>query len=695
MATWVIWGIFVGVGALLGFVGYHFSLRTLRVVGTVTGLALVLAVTAYGLRHAASTTANFESALALGADKVAAVLFQPLRPGHHVPAPGRAGWVVISVLLLLGYRELEAWSLHWQAPQLDTSKLAEGQPSIKPDGAPREPAGGLTDGQRHDQLAAALKFRLAAIEVRAPAILPGGSRSVGLATIAESSGVGGAGLAGAIIRFFGMLWPNPRQVQLRVWVEPGPTGADEKTARPADRTRVTVELENPTTGESMATQTLAAADIDEAASRVAGYVGRAIFTADPTTPPWCYGAPDGDDLAALLRVRQERVSTQRPVDMRRSRSRQIEILGRAAGSSRCAGVVRYELAQLYSIRGRASADHLAALRLHAVNRERYPRFYRGRYRLGMSLEMMANPQFRFTDRKTTERELDEILGILYRCDLTRKRRCGAADIVTASGGESWELELSPSLRLELLRAAAIELRGVRRQLTFRRVAWAALAHRDERTIWESYFSGLRLRQSFHDGACVAQLLVAVRRRQNETAGEARPADGSPPPLTPRHLGLAIRVASAIAGRDDRIESIVKHPRDQWPLSAPSTDTSGPKDPRDRLRRLPLLRRTASWQAAYNTACLYAAVAAENLAAGPETRGAWEDRVIVSLRRVVNNPYSEMGRPYDLISSDPDFSALRSAPEKFPHFKKFLDEQGRMDYSDYDSDGSGDPVNLAR
>ena len=103
-------------------------------------------------------------------------------------------------MVVLGYRELEAWSLHWQAPQLDTSKLAEGQPNIKPFGVAVHLVDGLTDGQRHQQLAAALRFRLAAMEVRAPAILPGGSRSVGLATIAESSGVGGAGLAGAIIR---------------------------------------------------------------------------------------------------------------------------------------------------------------------------------------------------------------------------------------------------------------------------------------------------------------------------------------------------------------------------------------------------------------------------------------------------------------------------------------------------------------
>ena len=191
MNTLVVWLVFVVVAVLLGFVGYHFSLRTLRGVTGGVALVLTLVVTAYGLRHTAAATAGFESAFALGADKVASALFHPLRLGHRVPGPGRAGWIVIAVLLVLGYRELEAWSLHWQAPQLDTSKLAEGQPSIKPYGVAVHLVDGLTDGQRHQQLAAALRFRLAAMEVRAPAILPGGSRSGGLATIAETSGFSG------------------------------------------------------------------------------------------------------------------------------------------------------------------------------------------------------------------------------------------------------------------------------------------------------------------------------------------------------------------------------------------------------------------------------------------------------------------------------------------------------------------------
>ena len=48
----------------------------------------------------------------------------------------------------------------------------------------------------------------------------------------------------------------------------------------------------------------------------------------------------------------------------------------------CAGIPRYELAQLYDIEDR----HPEALRLHTINRKQYPRFYRGRYRLGMSLK---------------------------------------------------------------------------------------------------------------------------------------------------------------------------------------------------------------------------------------------------------------------------------------------------------------------
>ena len=106
-----------------------------------------------------------------------------------------------------------------------------------------------------------------------------------------------------------------------------------------------------------------------------------------------------------------------------SRSEQIERLKNGAVSSRCAGVVGTSSPSSTASRASPTKNHLTALRLHAVNREQYPRFYRGRYRLGMSLEMVADPGFRFTEREAAQDELDEILTVLHRCRLTRKRSC--------------------------------------------------------------------------------------------------------------------------------------------------------------------------------------------------------------------------------------------------------------------------------
>ena len=111
----------------------------------------------------------------------------------------------------------------------------------------------------------------------------------------------GAGLAGAIIRFFGMIWPSPSRIQVRAWVErtPGPVSIDGVT-------RVTVGLADPQSGARIATKTLAAGSLDDAAAVVAGYVARHIFAQDCTVPPWSASATDGADLAALLRARQAR-----------------------------------------------------------------------------------------------------------------------------------------------------------------------------------------------------------------------------------------------------------------------------------------------------------------------------------------------------------------------------------------------------
>jgi len=642
MDWWLVWLISASAFVLLGFVGYHFSVRTLRLFAALLLAMVSLIATRYGVVHSAAGPTDVVNSFIRGFNDLSISFFQPLL-GRDVHVPGRFGWFVILAVLVFGYRELEVWAMRWESPAVDTSALGGDQPGAQSSGPPDEPDEGTTDAQRHDRLVAELRFRLPAVSVRAPAILPGGTRSNGLASIAENSGVSGSGLAGAIIRFFGALWPNPRRYQVRVWIEPRERSGH---GRPRDMpaVRVTVDVENPRTGESIATKTLAADDCDQAASMIAGYVARHIFKEDPTAPPWCVGSFDGGDLAVMLLAGQQRVAPASPDEIRRSRCQQISMLEKCKLVS---GVARYELAQLYDLEG----NHVKALRLHALNREDYLRFYRGRYRLGMSLEMIADPEFELLEPETTE--LLDTLRILDRCGLMKDvaRRYDRID----------PGRLPPDLSNRMLLAARYEQRAVRRQLTLGRVIWGMFLHRDERGIRKMYWP-LRERQSFHDGARVAELLVAIRQCQPGRAGRIG-----------YNTRRAMHVAAAITGDSAAIEACLKGSPAQYVTELLEQERP-PFAIAQRTRWLPWQRRTPSWQAAYNTACLYAALK-QSYSCTDAADATLAQRAVSSLIRAVNDPDCEMERPWDWISTDPDFSCLRQSRI----FRDFLDSQKVKDY----------------
>jgi hypothetical protein len=725
MTSWVVWAVTLAVSGLTGFTATHFSVRTLRYVTSGTVIVLLVVVTAYGQTPSGGKVPpDLETAFAFGADRLAGAWFRPLWAlwsSRHGPAPGRLGWSVIAVTLLLGYRQAEKWALRRQAPQLDTTKLTDGQPSIAGDGSADGGGGGPTAGQRHDWLAAEVRFRLAAVDVYAPSILPGGTRSDGLASIAEASGVSGGGLAGAVIRFAGALWPAPRRYELRVWVEGAPRRTAARTGgarasitqagtalartaravtiqagtpravtvqagtvreadqeRPATATRVTVELDEPAAGRTVASKTIAAETIDEAASMVAGYVARQIFVRDPASPKWCYGASDGRDLGALLLARQERVYVESADDVRASRARQVELLWSVTGADRCAGVVRHELASLEDM----EREQLVALRLHVMNREQYPRFFRGTYRMCMSLEMIANPEYTIFNPAAARVILDETLDILYRAGRAAVDRCADGDIHVQAGTTGPSV-LSHALRETLLTAAQRDLRMIRRQLAFPVVAWNTFWRRDERIVWKPHWR-LTARQSFRDGVCVAELVVAVKHRLNERYLVQRgdQAAGRGPGVIERfRQRKGLHVVSAVVGDSTAVRTVLQSPFGAWRVAdqrgageaAPGQSAAPGWVPptRDRARWLPWQARTASWQAAYNTACLYAVLARQGLAG--------EDQVVASLRRVVLNRDSGMERPHDWISNDPDFAPLLRQDSPYKKVRAFLEAQERRDY----------------
>jgi hypothetical protein len=649
MASWVAWAALAIVAVLLGLVGTFFSLRTLRWFSVITAAITVIAITRYGYGIAHPPSSNLANAFTSGADAIIAALLHPLWLGQSAPSPGPIGRWVVVVLILLGYRSLEAWAMRRQAPQLDTSTL-----------------GGTADDKdkQPDPLTDELKFRLSAMEVRAPAILPGGSRTNELASIAQATGNSASNLAGAVIQFAGMIWPNPRRIQLRIRAETG--------------TRVTVELEN-STGGTLSTKTVCAARDEETATMVAGAVARQIFAMDRTTPTWCYGAVDGSDLGAWVLARQERVAAGSPDDVQKSREDQIKYMWQAADNGRAAGVVRYELASLLDLYAEdvdaleLHALRLNALRLHALNRAQYPRFYRGRYRLAMSLEMASNPAHLPFGAQGTKTALDDVLKILRQAGLT-KRELAGTDIIEADC--AGRCTLSVSLRKELLTIAAMELRDIRRQLALWRIVRDTLMHRDERAIWLPHWR-TRHRQAFRDGVRVGELLVAVRLKfvERELSGTEPCRDARLEYLTPEYLRLGMDITSDIAGDTGLIRSLLTDPLaadTARPAAGPPDPT--PSDAPDRVRWLPWQGCTASWQAAYNAACMYAACAD----VAPETVA----RVVAALERAINNPDSEMERAYDWISRDPDFTALQpdfTDPENLSLFGEFCATQERRDY----------------
>jgi hypothetical protein len=291
----------------------------------------------------------------------------------------------------------------------------------------------------------------------------------------------------------------------------------------------------------------------------------------------------------------------------------------------------------------------------------------------MSLEMAANRGLTFGNPAAVRYALTDILQVLHRCGLTASAECAPGDIVP-SADVPGHYRICDELSMQLLEAGRTELRNIRRQLALAAVLWSGLTRRSERAIWRPHRQ-LRYRQSFRDGACVAELLLAVRIQLNET--------GNLRPVRPWQYRHALRVAAAITGDSDIITQVLRDGARARPPAA------GPARPRrERVRMLPWLPRTASWQAAYNTACLYSVLAQQGLAD--------EDRIVVALQRAIDSRDSEMERPYDWISYDPDFVPLKeSARDAYPAFKRFLREQKRRDYPRRprpadDSGEDGDP-----
>ena len=217
-----------------------------------------------------------------------------------------------------------------------------------------------------------------------------------------------------------------------------------------------------------------------------------------------------------------------------------------------------------------------------------------------------------------------------------------------------------------------ELREIRKHLVLWRLLWASLRHRDERSIL-SQFLGLTARQRFHDGARAAELYITVcgciADREKPIGSNTNGIEDGEKSNTRR----ALRIVAAVVGEPpDEIKSLLPNSTEKKKLHP----VKKPGEHASKTRWLPWQRRTPSWQAAYNTACLYGAAFEHCTNVGPEENESIASLAVVSLRRAVTPQDSEMQRPSDWIEVDPAFEDLRVTSCEF---RTFLDEQKNMDY----------------
>ncbi|MFI1991487.1 hypothetical protein [Actinoplanes sp. NPDC020271] len=600
----LVWAVVLAVVLALVAVGRWFSRHTLRIVTAVLVLSATITLAAWGepAHH------DFTDAFTQGASYASDAFFKPfyaLVP-DRIPGPDTTSLACFGVVLVVLYWLLEAWSARFEAPAVS-----------------------FDDHDGPTDLITELQFRLPAVQVRRPSVVPGGATPETLAAVVESSSLPEKGLYAQLVRLAGALWPQPPRfvVKLRQEDRPGDAGQDGSGVQ-----HLTVDVREARSQQSRMVRTVCCRE-GNAAERVAGLAARFVFATDPNTPRWSVGSFDGEDLAAYLLAQQVTADPRSPGEAARLRDHKAHLLDRAVRNSPGAGVARYELALLRDLQG----DHLEALHLHAINCAQYPRFHRARYRLAMSLEMVAGLDLAglwtgmpLADRRHLVRTL---------------RRCGLPDAWHDRMLDEALTAVLPSpaqvrhLRWAFLRLSERQFRGYRRALGFWHLLTRRLLHRDQRDDLRPMLLPLRTawasRHRIRLGARTAQDIAVVRR-------------------------------AILEGEWATVSRCLRRYR-----PAGQAGQAGARGWRQ------------SWIACYDAACLHAAVVAALPAApgpalttaGVPGRAELVDRAVMLLEDVVDDPDCEMERPSDWMSVDPDLLPLTHETA----FVSFRETQRAHDY----------------
>lgn len=456
----------------------------------------------------------------LGADQLLGDLVQALVLPDERPARlGGWGWLVLLLASVIGYRFLE---------------IANDRRSPSPVSVV---AGDCSDDVKDQTIAAAALVRshLGAASLREPSPLPGGEAVTSVAKHAESPG-----FENELIRYVVSLLQNtafPRRgIELSVTAQPihgdlvafpPPSSADRAARRgkaagqpvptageaspaPAERPppeeyrvmirastthRKGIAFSHPFEGETL----------QDATNKAAYFAAERLLDAGWTTPSWLvWSSQDGTALRAYQEVMIEKsnpqASSETKVGVPRAEDKQQLAAAVAASPGTGAALVALSNEEMLGRHLTSACYHLL------LARSRHKRFLTVRYRLGVTLSMMAGQieEHWCLGGEDGGRCDPAIMGSMRALRTLRGIELRPGERLQDLDVERW--------RLHLLDQAIDELRFVERSVRVRSVLWRT--HRQaEREYWLGLLRSSRRRRALAATARSARALATRRRQQ--------------------------------------------------------------------------------------------------------------------------------------------------------------------------------------
>jgi hypothetical protein len=458
---------------------------------------------------AASTEAaspDLRTLVARGADTVVADALEPAVGDDTAARLGDFGWIALALLLVLGYRRLEMLNNRRYGAPIVVGRFVTG---------PGEEGVGV-------ELGAAFRNRVAELDLREPPPVPGAestakptSDAVAALDVGDVPGPGT--LRGVAARVRGLVLPASG-----ITVEPTYARASS-----GDEHVVTVRLATTQGGRALRARSFARATPQAAAEAAADFVVCDALTSARLTPSWAqWRSDDGAALAPYQVVLADTGRTGPRLPLRE----QIELLETARAASPGTGLVLVELGHRYDLDERP----LDALRTHLTAKALHPRFAQPRYRLAMSLAMLASP-VRFAEhwlaagRDEDRRQIADLLvetGLVAQARRSRwwrmvEPRCPAEPAEAAA----WlaQPEPTPGTQRDILKVfllvARTELRALEWRLSYPGLL-AGAARQSERHVWLGLIAEPSRRRSavhrYRSARWIAELRLALLPAQPGT-----------------------------------------------------------------------------------------------------------------------------------------------------------------------------------